>query len=248
MQKQELCKRQSSRATLFQTESVKKRLIIVFSEAGAFSLKNIYLRIIMIIASNYSGKCYCMKLHYMGKYDLNPESIPAKPHKPNCVKFKEPEDSKELNKIATIISLAVIVAFGVPLFLIGHSDNGVSLGFILSLLATFPHEFLHAICFKEDVYLYTYLKKGMLFVVGSEDMSKSRFIFMSLLPSIVFGIIPFSIFLVNPNLMILGTFGTINLSFGAGDYLNVFNAVTQMPKGSRTYLHHFNSYRYMPED
>ena len=35
-----------------------------------------------------------MKLHYKGKYDKNPESIPAKPHKPDCVKFKEAEDSK----------------------------------------------------------------------------------------------------------------------------------------------------------
>ena len=42
-----------------------------------------------------------MKLHYMGTYDRNPESIPAKPHKPNCVKFKEPEDSKKPDNPST---------------------------------------------------------------------------------------------------------------------------------------------------
>ncbi|MCI8497238.1 MAG: DUF3267 domain-containing protein, partial [Clostridiales bacterium] len=34
---------------------------------------------------------------------------------------------------------------------------------------------------------------------------------------------------------------------GAGDYYNVFNALTQMPKGARTYLYQFNSFWYMPE-
>ena len=107
---------------------------------------------------------------------------------------------------------------------------------------------MHAICFKEDVYLYTNLKQGQLFVVGPEDMSKAGFIFMSLLPNIVFGIVPYVAFLLKPELMILGAFGAFNIAAGAGDYLNVFNAITQMPNGSRTYLHHFNSYWYMPEE
>ena len=64
---------------------------------------------------------------------------------------------------------------------------------------------------------------------------------------IVFGIIPYVIFLLNPSLAILGAFGVFNVAAGSGDYLNVFNAITQMPKGARTYLHHFNSCWYMPE-
>ena len=188
-----------------------------------------------------------MKLHYMGKYDLNPESIPAKPHKPNYVRFKEPEDSKKLSAIATCISVPLLLIFGIPV--LGHQDSfsHIAIALILSILTAFPHELLHAICFKEDVYLFTNFKQGMLFVVGPEDMSKSRFIFMSLLPNIVLGIIPYLIFIFNPNLVVLGALGAINISSGAGDYLNVFNAITQMPKGSRTYLHHFNSCWYMPE-
>ena len=30
-----------------------------------------------------------MKLHYKGKYDLNPESLPHGEHKPGAVRFKE---------------------------------------------------------------------------------------------------------------------------------------------------------------
>ena len=191
-----------------------------------------------------------MKLHYMGKYDLNPESLPAKPHKQDYVKFKEPEDSKKFGIVINIIAVLILVIVGIPIFLAGHQDAyiGIGIGSILSLFVLFPHEMLHAICFREDVYLYTNLKQGMLFVVGPEDMSKARFIFMSLLPNIIFGFIPYLIFFANPNWVILGWFGAMNISSGAGDYFNVFNAITQMPKGARTYLHHFNSYWYMPKE
>lgn len=190
-----------------------------------------------------------MKLHYMGKYDLNPESIPAKPHKPNYVMFKEAENAKALNTITASIASVLAVALLLPLFL---NDFRAALdvfgkGALISLLTMFPHEILHAICFKEDVYLFTNLKHVQLFVAGPEDMSKGRFIFMSLLPNIVFGIIPYLIYLLNPNLAILGAVGAFNIASGAGDYLNVFNAITQMPKGSRTYMHHYNSCWYMPE-
>ena len=41
---------------------------------------------------------------------------------------------------------------------------------------------------------------------------------------------------------------SLALVSGAGDYLNVFNALTQMPKGSRTYLYEFHSWWYLPEE
>ena len=68
-----------------------------------------------------------------------------------------------------------------------------------------------------------------MFVVGPEDMSKVRFIFMSLLPNLVFGLIPYVIFLAFPEQRFLGTLGALCLGMGAGDYYNVFNALTQMP-------------------
>ena len=191
-----------------------------------------------------------MKLHYMGKYDLNPKSLPAKPHKPNYVKFKEPENTKKLSIITAIIVIPLLVILGIPIFLHGYQEacKAICISSICTLFVLFPHEIIHAICFKEDVYLYTNLKQGMIFVVGPEDMSKIRFIFMSLLPNIILGFVPYMIFLVNPNLVVLGAFGVINIATGAGDYLNIFNAITQMPKGSRTYLHHFNSCWYIPEE
>ncbi len=191
-----------------------------------------------------------MKLHYKGKFNLDPESLPSKPHKDEAVRFKEAKDSKEMMIIASVISVLLLI----PLFIILYQRCGNAafddffLGGILAILCAFPHELLHAICFKEDVYLYTNLKQGMLFVVGPEDMSKGRFIFMSILPSLIFGIIPFLIAMIRPSLSMLGVFGVLSISMGAGDFYNIFNAITQMPKGARTYLYQFNSFWYMPDN
>lgn len=191
-----------------------------------------------------------MKLHYKGKFDKNPESIPTKPHKPNCVKFKEPNSSKKLALAVNLIATPVMLIFYIPILLSDfHGASSQSIwALLLFLLGLFPHEILHALCFKEDVYLYTNFSHGMLFVVGPEDMSKSRFIFMSLLPNIVLGFIPYLIYVMNPTWTMLGVFAALNITAGSGDYLNVFNAITQMPKGSRTYLHQLNSYWYIPEE
>lgn len=186
-----------------------------------------------------------MKLIYKGKFDGNTESIPHGEHKPGAVKFKEPEDSKKLGVIANSIAAVIMVLALVGVILRGGIGNISLIGIFLSYMTLFPHEILHGLCFKDEVYLYTDLKNGLLFVTGPEDMTKARFIFMSLLPNIVFGFIPYILFMINPRWKILGTFGACCISMGAGDYLNVFNALTQMPKGARTYIHGFNSWWYM---
>lgn len=187
-----------------------------------------------------------MKLIYKGKFDGNPDSIPHGEHKPGAVKFKEPEDSKKLGLIANGIACVVAAIAVLGVILRGGFENFSVWGVFLSYITLFPHEILHAICFKNEVYLYTDLKNGILFVTGPEDMSKARFVFMSLLPNIVFGFVPYILFMINPQLKLLGTMGAMCISMGAGDYLNVYNALTQMPKGARTYLHGFNSWWYMP--
>ncbi len=192
-----------------------------------------------------------MKLHYKGKYDLNPDSLPHGEHKKGAVKFKEAEDSKKLGIIANIAALVITAVLAVPAFFRAKdyiSDGFIQLyiGMICSILFAFPHELLHAVCFKKDVYLYTNLAQGMLFVIGPEDMSKGRFIFMSLLPNMIFGFIPYIIGMIFPQCVFLLSLGVMSIGMGAGDYYNVFNAATQMPKGARTYIYKFNSYWYMP--
>lgn len=192
-----------------------------------------------------------MKLHYKGKYDLNPESLPHGEHMPGAVPFKEAKDSRQLAIMANAASVVIMVLLAVPAWFrcreyLFASPFQMMFGAIASMLILFPHEILHALCFKEDVYLYTNWKQGLLFVVGPETMSKGRFIFMSLFPNLVFGIIPYLLGMLLPNLVFAVVLGILATGMGAGDYYNVFNAATQMPRGSRTYLYQFNSYWYMP--
>ena len=69
---------------------------------------------------------------------------------------------------------------------------------------------------------------------------------MSLLPNLVFGLIPYVLGMIAPNLFLV-SLGVLATGMGAGDYYNVINAVTQMPKEARTYLYQFNSYWYLPD-
>ncbi|MGN0963430.1 MAG: DUF3267 domain-containing protein [Clostridia bacterium] len=187
-----------------------------------------------------------MKLHYKGKFDGNPASLPNGEHQPGAVPFKEAEDSRTLGIYANLAAMGLLVLLLVILVLRWGFIvfKGFLPGVIFAFLSMFPHEILHALCFKEDVYLYTNFKQGMLFVTGPETMSKGRFIFMSLLPNIVFGALPFAAGLIFHGLSALGMMGAVALAMGAGDYYNVWNAATQMPKGARTYLYGFHSYWY----
>ena len=81
-----------------------------------------------------------------------------------------------------------------------------------------PHEFIHAMCFRKEAYIYTNLKNGMLFVVATEDMSKSHFIVMSLMPNLIFGFVPFLLYLIFPQLGFLGILGATSIPMGIGDY------------------------------
>ena len=194
-----------------------------------------------------------MKLHYMKAYSGNEDDITCTYHREGAVPFKE---FQSMNKMAAFLNIAGTILSIVLLVLVvlryGNSRDvlhnpGFFFGCLVSFVVLFPHEFLHAVCFKKDVYLYTNFKQGMLFVLGPEDMSKGRFIFMSLLPNFVFGFIPFIVYMICPQLTFLGSFGALSIAMGIGDYYNVVNAIFQMPKGARTYLYKTHSYWYMPE-
>lgn len=199
-----------------------------------------------------------MKLVCRGKFNGDPESLPHGAHRPGAVKFKEFDSPKQMAVFANVLSFVILAAL-LAGYLLRFFTAGLTLrelvsapafplGCVLPLLALFPHELLHAACFRDEVYLYTNWKQGMLFVVGPETMTRRRFVFMSLLPNLVFGLLPYVAAMIRPELVFLGIFGALSAGMGAGDYYNVFNALTQMPRGARTYLYQFNSYWYLPED
>ena len=201
-----------------------------------------------------------MNLEWKGIYK-NVDQLPVGDLPERAVKFKEPDSMLKLNVIASLFVIPVIIliilAIILKSYLIGEGIYIVYFNFpaiILALLSIFPHELLHAICFPKNQKVQLWLMPAFMgaFVVSTAPISKRRFIFLSLLPNVVFGLIPLIIWLFLPQDTELAafvfTFSILCLSFGVGDYLNVFNASLQMPKGSIQQLSGMNSYWYMPDE
>lgn len=197
-----------------------------------------------------------MKLRFMKEFDGDMTKLPQRIVE-GATQFCEPENMNTFGLIANAACLVLSVACLVPVILVsggfkavfedfwkGYSQLLIALALCLAILPV--HECVHAGFFKGEVRFYTYLKKGMMFVVGTEDMTKLRFVMMSLMPSIAFGLIPFVLFFIFPSQLWLGLTGAFNIGAGTGDYINVFNALTQMPKGSLTYMSGHHSFWYIP--
>ena len=190
-----------------------------------------------------------MKLVYKGKFDGKESSLPVREHEEGAVKFREFDSMKKLALFANILAIVITVICFALLAIRGAGFAILNIfGCIAFIITLIPHELLHAVCFKDTVYLYTNLKQGMLFVVGPENMSKARFVLMSLFPNIIFGFIPFLLGMVFPSLTFFGALGAFAIGAGAGDYYNVYNCLTQVPKGGKVYMYGMNSYWFMPKE
>ena len=193
-----------------------------------------------------------MKLIYKGKYNGVVEEFESSKNIKNAVKYKEADTLEEMAKIITIpANILQFVLLVITFFIVGFDNLDKSIlmmiiAFGLSLLTMIPHELLHGLCYKKDVYLYTNLKQLMLFIVGEDHLSKWKFIFMCMLPNIVFGFIPFVIFLIKSKLIILGFLGAMCISYGMGDYYNVWNTIRQVPRNGLVFAKGHNSYWYIP--
>ena len=194
-----------------------------------------------------------MKLIYKGRYNGEIEEFESSKNIVNAIKYKEADTVEEMAKIITLPANIIQLVLLLIVFLIvgvDNFDNTLSLlilSFFVSLLTMIPHELLHGICYKNKVYLYTNFKQLMLFVVGEDHMSKWKFIFMCMLPNIVFGFIPFIIFLINTKLVFLGMLGAMCISYGMGDYYNVWNTIMQVPTNGMVFSKGHNSYWYVDE-
>jgi Zn-dependent protease with chaperone function len=193
-----------------------------------------------------------MKLIYKGKYDGVIEEFSSSKNIKNATKYKEADSLEEMAKIITIPANVIQFILLLIVILIVGVDNFertmfiLIIAFIVSLFTMIPHELLHGVCYKKKVYLYTNLKQLMLFIVGEDHLSKWMFIFMCMFPNIVFGFIPYIIFLINSKFIFLGMLGAMCISYGMGDYYNVWNTIKQVPRNAKVFSKGHNSYWYIP--
>lgn len=189
----------------------------------------------------------------------NMENLPETELPENAVPFKEPKSMAVLNAVALFVSIALafFMYFAVSFFcgiLDCELPNLFNLfGFIAMLIAVLPHELLHAVCYPKDANTHIYIspKAVAAFVWSDGALTKKGFIFMSVLPFLAFSVLPFILWLILPEGSLCGEIA-VSLSFFStlgcsGDFMNIFNAAVQMPKGSKEILFKMNSYWYMEE-
>ena len=188
-----------------------------------------------------------MKVHFMGAFDGKGASLPNGTPVEGAVAIKEPGDPRKLVMITNITALVLFLVLVAILLLRGGVKALNFRGVLVGALLLFPRDLLRLPCFKGDAYYYTNFHQSMPFLMGPEEMGKTRYLLMTLLPDLVLGLIPFVLFLIWPNLSFLGSMGAMVLPMGAGDYLMAWLILRQMPKDAVTYRHRFHSYWYIPE-
>jgi len=213
-----------------------------------------------------------MKLVYKGIYN-NEEQLPRGELPQNAVKFNEAGSLDELTKaiipltilLISIVGVAVLVSFlihgtlpfGIPSEanfpnIVIDVTRGIGIAVVIFFATMVPHELLHAVAFGKGhvVEMFIAPKQMAMFVLSTSPMTKRRFIFLSLFPNIVLAWIPLIVLVVlSPGGMtgnVLLWYCLFAMTSGAGDYMNVYNTIRQMPKGSMHQLHGFNSYWFMP--
>ena len=196
-----------------------------------------------------------LKLIWKGKFNGFEDLKVDKPPK-NAIAFEEPESAKDLAKETRRSLIPVIVFLIIVIFLRGKIRGAFKIGDILNIfgvvlviISILPHEYFHALAFPRDAeveFWYSFKQRTAL-VISKEPITKRRFIFLNLLPNIVFGFLPLIIWIFIPNNMsflsgTLFTFGFIDLIIGAGDFMNVYNAIKQVPKEALIQISAFDSY------
>lgn len=193
-------------------------------------------------------------IKYMGKFTEESQIIRSELPL-DAVKFKEPKSISKLILYGTFVSTPILILTTI-LFVLkqGNIFELSFFTFFISMALNFPlmfvHELVHALSFPKEVQteIWTKFDEAALFVTFYEPITKIRFIMMSLAPAIILGFVPFTLYLMgwfdfNSTLSaIIGLTSWLMILSGVGDYLNVFNAVKQVPKNGFVFNHGIHSY------
>lgn len=175
----------------------------------------------------------------------------------NSTMFKEPDSMMGVFFVGMIISLPIIVLISIGfIYKIGSFKklkvSYIIISIILTMILLYLHELIHAICFPTKVEKEIWIKpnEGALFVYCNEAVSKKRFIWICIAPNLILGVIPFMGFLFglfdfNDFIKcVIGIISWIMITSGIGDYLNIYNALRQVPKKAYIINNGFNSFWY----
>ena len=124
---------------------------------------------------------------------------------------------------------------------------------ILLKILSCVHELIHALMYPSDCEKQIWKFNGGYFVYCNAEISKNRFIVLSVMPMILLGIIPFICWSVLTNEKTPWSVCALLLSFAmvfiaAGDIYNVINVIKKVPKKATVVNYGLHTYYIRKED
>jgi len=208
-----------------------------------------------------------MKLTFRGRYKTE-DQLPRTNLPHNAVKFREPETMDRIDFVSSFFLIPAILLVGLfvlasyllhgvllngPSRMIERSLIGLIILAIMPIVPIIPQELLRVIILGRDtiVELFYAPKLLMVFFASTTPIKKWHFVCMSFLPSLVIGWLPLLVWVVLPPnewyRNYLFWFSFFSIIHGRRDYMNVYNALRQMPEGSIRQGCGLHSYWYTPE-
>ena len=193
-------------------------------------------------------------IKYKGKLKTIKE-LPENTLPKGAVRFKEPKTlwglvfaSLPFSCLACGINCLIVL--GINEIEINDIDKMIfnPYGFLIFLFTMMIHEMIHALAYPLNSEVQIFMLPNMrgMCVWSKAAISKVRYIYMSLMPYFVLSVLPaICMYFVQLNglrkQLFIGYLSYSGLSCG-GDFLNVFNALIQMPRKSKEVLNKMNSY------
>lgn len=195
-----------------------------------------------------------MKLTFKGIFKSYDE-LPKGSFPENAVKFKEIKGFLRLNLIALLIAFLVcITLIQIARLRMDYSTQLRPMllwGILAGAACIVPHEIIHGLAMGGDeAFIYFSPKNLLAFCIAFSPMSKARFFLMGIAPSFIFGWLPFIFALILPNLALSGFFaiaGIMNILAGTGDWIKMFLAAVQVPKGCLIQFSGIDLYWFKPQ-
>lgn len=166
------------------------------------------------------------------------DDLPERQLPDSAERLKEPKSIIILNLITLIaafpIAHIILEIAGIRMDYETAVKPMLLWGVAAALICILPHEIIHGIAMGgEDIPVYFSPKNLIAFVLLDKAMSKGRFIFVLLAPSLVLGWLPFIIALIFPHLPasgFLAAMGCAGVLVGLGDMIKLTVTAVQVPK------------------
>lgn len=163
------------------------------------------------------------------------------PVSPRAVNIIDPEAPGRGTAIYCIVAMLVPAAiFSAKYAVLGETPMVFSLvGILIGCVLALPHELIHGLCFPKgsQVKLYQMMRPSRIFVTCAQPMSKARFVFLSLVPAIVLGLIPLLIwFFISPYSFWARTIfsiGFMSIITSGRDYMHIIKVLGEAPPFAR---------------